>query len=319
MTEFLEDKSRLKKKMWYEFQTKLVWKPVIFMTVLHLVSLYYFVTFPYWQQLGVFMFAFIISSFANFGVTAGAHRLWTHRAYKAKTPLRIILAVFFYMAGQNSIHYWVRDHRVHHKYTDTPADPHDNTRGFWFSHVGWLVMKRRPEVFQRGKKIDMSDILNDPVVQFFDRHSFIFTILLTIVLPIVIPVYIFGHSWKWTIIAQIFMRYPWCLNATWSVNSFAHMFGYHSYDKNIRPAENIFVSFVAAGEGWHNYHHTFPWDYKTSEFKSFFFNNTTNWIDLFAKIGWAYDLRQASPELIKLTAERRGDGTHPNDVGKSIN
>ncbi|XP_057337672.1 acyl-CoA Delta(11) desaturase-like [Microplitis mediator] len=165
----------------------------------------------------------------------------------------------------------------------------------------------------------MSDILNDPVVQFFDRHSVIFTILFTAVLPIVIPVYIFGHSWKWTIIAQIFVHYPWSLNVTWSVNSFAHMFGYHSYDKNIRPADNIFVSFVAAGEGWHNYHHAFPWDYKTAELKSFFFNNTTDWIDMFAKIGWAYDLRQASSEQIKLTAKRRGDGTHPNYVGKSIN
>lgn len=104
------------------------------------------------------------------GVTAGVHRLWAHRTYKAKTPLRIILALCYYSAGQNRIFNWTRDHRVHHKYTDTVADPHDTNRGFWFSHVGWLTLKKRPDVRKKGKGIDMSDIINDPVVRFFDKY-----------------------------------------------------------------------------------------------------------------------------------------------------
>lgn len=63
------------------------------------------------------------------GITAGAHRLWAHRTYKAKLPLRIILAVFQTLAFQNHIYEWVRDHRVHHKFTDTDADPHNAKRG----------------------------------------------------------------------------------------------------------------------------------------------------------------------------------------------
>lgn len=178
---------------WFQFQTKLKPKNIIFVVGLHLTSLYYILTFPYlqhkflvaWSKLrlklnfsidrNVFnLFIKLIVGLtihlSGLGVTAGAHRLWAHRTYKAKMPLRILLAIFYYSAGQNSIFNWVRDHRIHHKYTDTEGDPHNNTRGFWFSHVGWLMMKRTPEVRQRLKNIDMSDIINDPVVQFFDRY-----------------------------------------------------------------------------------------------------------------------------------------------------
>lgn len=53
------------------------------------------------------------------GITAGAHRLWAHRAYKATWQLRLILIFVNLIAFQNSIYEWVRDHRLHHKYTDT--------------------------------------------------------------------------------------------------------------------------------------------------------------------------------------------------------
>jgi stearoyl-CoA desaturase (delta-9 desaturase) len=34
------------------------------------------------------------------GVTAGTHRLWSHRTYKAKWPLRVILMLLHTMAFQ---------------------------------------------------------------------------------------------------------------------------------------------------------------------------------------------------------------------------
>lgn len=106
------------------------------------------------------------------------------------------------------------------------------------------------------------------------------------------------------------MRYTLNLNFTWSVNSFAHIFGNRPYDKKIQPAENIGVAIVALGEGWHNYHHVFPWDYKAAELGNYKLNFTTFLLDMFAKIGWAYDLKEPSKELIKKTAEKYGDGTH---------
>ncbi|KAK0182036.1 hypothetical protein PV327_000208 [Microctonus hyperodae] len=299
-----------KPKKWYEFETKIKWGNTIFIVILHCLCFYYAITFPYRQHPFLFFWGYLMGELGGIGITAGAHRLWAHRSYKAKLPLRIILAILFYSAGMNKMYYWVRDHRTHHKYTDTEADPHDSTRGFWFSHVGWLMMKKKNIVRERGRQIDMTDILQDPVIQFFDKYYIIIAPLLFIFFPIFIPVYFFNQSLKYTIISQLFVRYPCILNATWSVNSFAHLFGYHTYDKNIRPTENIWVSFFAAGEGWHNYHHVFPWDYRAAEFKGFFFNLTSLLIDLFAKIGWAYDLKQVEPEQIRKVVEQKGDGTH---------
>lgn len=65
------------------------------------------------------------------------------------------------------------------------------------------------------------------------------------------------------------------------------------------------------GEGWHNYHHAFPWDYKAAELGSYKGNMTTMLIDFWAWIGLAYDRRTVSPELILKRAKRTGDGTHP--------
>lgn len=102
---------------------------------------------------------------ASMGVTAGAHRLWAHRTYKAKLPLRIFLMICQTTMLQNDIYEWVRDHRVHHKFTDTDADPHNSRRGFFFSHIGWLMLKKHKDVQVKGKTVDMSDIESDPVVQ----------------------------------------------------------------------------------------------------------------------------------------------------------
>lgn len=80
-----------------------------------------------------------------------------------------------------------------------------------------------------------------------------------------------------------------------------------NYFRSINPAENITVSILTNGEGFHNYHHTFPWDYKTSELGKYTFNWTTAFIDFFAKIGWAYDLKTVSDDMVRKRIERTGD------------
>lgn len=78
----------------------------------------------------------------------------------------------------------------------------------------------------------------------------------------------------------------------------------------INPSENKSVAVFAFGEGWHNYHHVFPWDYKTAELGNYRANFTTFFIDCMAKIGWAYDLKTVAPETIQKRVERTGDGSH---------
>jgi stearoyl-CoA desaturase (delta-9 desaturase) len=91
----------------------------------------------------------------------------------------------------------------------------------------------------------------------------------------------------------------------------AHFVGNKPYDKAIYPAENKIVAFLALGEGWHNYHHAFPWDYKAAELGDYSLNWATAFIDFFAKIGWAYDLKTVSRDVIEHRVKRTGDGSHP--------
>jgi stearoyl-CoA desaturase (Delta-9 desaturase) len=63
------------------------------------------------------------------------------------------------------------------------------------------------------------------------------------------------------------------------------------------PVESTFVAFLAVGEGWHNYHHAFPWDYRASEYGTPL--NLTGWfIDMFAKMGAVYDRREATHNMV---------------------
>lgn len=80
----------------------------------------------------------------------------------------------------------------------------------------------------------------------------------------------------------------------------------HLFDRFINASENLVASILSVGEGWHNYHHVFPWDYKTAELGNYHFNYTTAFIHLFAKIGWAYDLKTTSTELVRKRASRTG-------------
>lgn len=75
--------------------------------------------------------------------------------------------IFFLLSPpQNDIYEWARDHRVHHKFSETDADPHNATRGFFFAHIGWLFVRKHRDVIEKGKKLDVTDLLADPVVQF---------------------------------------------------------------------------------------------------------------------------------------------------------
>ncbi|KAJ2938428.1 hypothetical protein O0L34_g15667 [Tuta absoluta] len=290
------------------FKNEIKWDNTILIVLYHIFGVYwcYHYAFPVkWQSL---VFAVIMYVASGFGVTGGAHRLWTHRAYKAKVPLQLFLLMCYSSAGQNSLLQWVRDHRVHHKFSDTEADPHNANRGLFFSHIGWLMMKKNEEVLKRGKQLDLSDIENDPILRFYNRHFNYFKLLFCYILPTMIGVWLWGEDLKCAIAWQCFIRYLTVFHSELTVNSLAHTFGYKPYNKTIMPAENRFVSTCSLGEGWHNYHHAFPFDYKAAEHFDVF-NFGAKFINFFGRMGWAYDLKEATPEMINSIAQRMGDGT----------
>lgn len=290
---------------------QIVWRNVLVFIYLHAAAIYGFYLCFTAAKLATLAWAFSLFIYGGFGITGGAHRLWAHRCYKAKWPLRVYAAIGQTMAVQNDIYEWSRDHRVHHKFSETDADPHNARRGFFFAHVGWLLCKKHPEVIRRGKTIDMSDVLQDPIVAFQRKYYIPLVLLLAFAMPAFVPWYFWGESFKTAFFVASIFRYVFTLNVTWLVNSAAHLWGNHPYDKGINPAENRMVAFLTSGEGWHNYHHVFPWDYKSAELGNYSMNVTKAVIDFFAWIGWAYDLKTVPERIIRNRVHRTGDGSHP--------
>ncbi|XP_071439674.1 acyl-CoA Delta-9 desaturase-like isoform X2 [Hetaerina americana] len=295
----------------YNFQRQIVWKNVIGFIYLHAAAIYGLYLAITSAKLLTNIWAFFILIASAQGVLMGAHRLYSHKSYKATWQLRLILVILQTIAGQNCMYVWVRDHRQHHKYSDTDADPHNARRGFFFSHMGWLMSKKHPKVIEKGKGIDMSDLEQDGIVMFQKKYYKTLYMLLAIAIPTMVPNYLWQEDIWVSLFVSYFCRYVVLLHGTWTVNSFAHMIGYRPYDQDIVPVDHIITAEVTLGEGWHNYHHAFPYDYRAAEFGYRRDSLTTQLIDLMAWVGWARDLRTASNDVVKRRIERKGDGTHP--------
>jgi stearoyl-CoA desaturase (delta-9 desaturase) len=276
--------------------TKIVWRNVILMSAVHIGAVYGIYELVMNAKLYTWLWTFLLYFCSGLGITAGAHRLWAHRSYKASWPIRFILMIFNSIALQNDVIEWSRDHRVHHKYSETDADPHNAKRGFFFSHVGWLLVRKHPDVSAKGRKLDVADLLADPILAFQRRFYIPLVISLCFVMPTVVPL-IWGETLWVAYFTAAILRYCLVLNSTWMVNSIAHMYGNRPYDKTISPRQNIPTAMLTMGEGWHNYHHTFPQDYRTSEYP-WRLNATTLFIDFCARLGLASDLKTISAETI---------------------
>lgn len=280
----------------------LEWFQMFFMGVTHACALYaLFVVVPsgrvMWQT---YVEAAVLLFLSGLGVTAGAHRLWSHRSYSAAWPLRLFLMLCQATSFQRSVYSWATNHRVHHKHSDSEADPHNVNRGFFYSHIGWLFVKRNAAYEAALAQLDASDLWDDPIVRFqhvVDSIGSLSFFSQTMCFPV--PAFVAHYGWGEDFWVAYFiaghLRFVMSLHATFCVNSFAHMYGMRPYDAAIPPAENRWVSYVAIGEGWHNYHHKFPYDYATSEFgHTQQFNPTKLFIDMCDWLGLAWDRKRAT-------------------------
>jgi stearoyl-CoA desaturase (delta-9 desaturase) len=290
------------------YEMKIVWRNVILFTILHLGALYGVYSLLFEAKWLTWLWCYFLLFVSATGITAGAHRLWAHKSYKAKTPLKFILVIFNCVSFQNDIIEWARDHRVHHKYSETNADPHNALRGFFFAHIGWLLVRKHPDVAMKGKGVDISDLTNCPLLQFQRKYYRSLVIFFCFIVPSVVPM-LWGESAFVAYFTAGLLRYCISLNMTWCVNSVAHMWGFRPYDAKINPRQNYLTSFGAFGEGWHNYHHSFPYDYRASEFP-YTLNPTTLFIDVFTWIGWVYDRKIVSQEIIDKKKLKSGEHSH---------
>ncbi len=200
----------------------------------------------------------VLSALNGMSITGGYHRLWAHRAYEAHWSLRIFYMLFGAMATQNSILVWASGHRTHHRHVDhVDHDPYSSKRGFWFSHIGWMLRK-----YESGKEDfrNAPDLLNDPIVMFQHKHYLGVVLAMNFGLPLAIGLMV-GDVWGVLLLGGLF-RLVWSHHTTFFINSLAHMWGSRPYTDENTARDNGFLALFTYGEGYHNYHHIFQYDYR---------------------------------------------------------
>lgn len=265
---------------------------ILYLTAHHLLAVYALYSLPSvfsWRLLFEVVLAAQVTGML--GITAGAHRLWSHKSFEAAWPVRAIFMCANSAAHQGSIYHWVRDHRMHHKYTDSELDPHSIQYGFWYAHMGWLFFRKGEQLREATKTILMNDMETDSIVMFQKKNYMLLSHLFCFVLPA-----LYGwHAWNSLWIGYFYfglLRWVLLLHATWCVNSVAHMWGSQPYDTRLSARQNTFTSIVAVGEGWHNYHHKYAYDYRASEFGwTSEWNPTTLLLDGLGAVGLVWNRR----------------------------
>jgi stearoyl-CoA desaturase (delta-9 desaturase) len=295
---------------WGELIKEANWFMIYYLSVVHIgaiVGLQCLLSAK-WSTLALGVYVYYLT---GLGITMGAHRLWSHRSFKAHGIVRFFLMLCNSLANQGTIFHWTRDHRVHHKYSDTIADPHNSGRGFFFAHIGWLMVKKDPKVLEAGNKLNFDDLWADWTVVLQEKLNPWGQLFMCFVAPMLAGMYVCGESWYNALFVLGFLRYVLVLHATWLVNSAAHFYGYTPYDETIPPRENWFVSLGAIGEGWHNWHHKFPYDYATSEFGvTQQFNPTKLTIDIFAALGLVTERKRATGVWDKMKEAKAHGHSH---------
>ncbi|SBT36456.1 stearoyl-CoA desaturase, putative [Plasmodium ovale wallikeri] len=229
----------------------------------------------------------------GFGITFGAHRLWSHRAFKASPLVQVIFLVLNSFANQGSVITWAKNHRLHHKYSDTKYDPHNIRNGFFYSHVGWLLYQKTKYVKEKEKEIYVDDLLRNSLLLLQHKLDPYFNFFFCFIIPGIYTYYMYNNFWDGFFILGA-LRWIITLHATWSINSASHSFGHRPYNADIKASNNIFTSIVALGEGCHNYHHVFPYCYAMNEnFYILSINPTKYVIQFFYHLGLVWDLKSA--------------------------
>jgi stearoyl-CoA desaturase (Delta-9 desaturase) len=278
---------------------KFDWVNSIFLVVAHLVAasaIVWSVLHPHWETLALGLLWLVLCSL---GITAGYHRLFAHRAYKANAGLRLWLLLFGAAAVQNSALRWVNDHRVHHSRVDRPEDPYNIKRGFWWAHIGWVLFYDPTQELKRVR-----DLQADGLVLW--QHRFYVPVAIAVggLLPGAI-------AWTWGdalggVLVAGFLRLVLQYHFTFATNSVAHTFGRRTYDASTSARDSHLTALYTFGEGYHNFHHRFENDYRNGVLPWHW--DPTKWfIFSLSKLGAATDLKRTPPEKIaRALAMRQG-------------
>jgi len=194
--------------------------------------------------------AFLLGQFFGIvGISACYHRQLAHRAFSARRPLLFFHLLCGALAGQGGPIAWVRVHRAHHAHPDGELDPHSPRNGFWHAHLGWLLEGRRRETIPELRH-QPDDLLDDRMVAWFERST------LPLLAAMFAALYACGG---WAAVCWLgCFRIVLTLHTSWGINSLGHRFGYRNFETADDSRNNVLLSVLTGGEGYHNNHHRFP-------------------------------------------------------------
>jgi len=237
------------------------------------------------------------------GVTIGFHRYFTHRAFRAKRWLRVLLAVAGSMAIQGPVIQWVADHRKHHRFSDREGDPHspwrygDNawalTKGFFYSHVGWLF-----DWEKTSERRYAPELQADRAIRFVSS-SFPLWVAVSMLIPPLVGG-LWAWSWKGALTAFFWgslVRVALLHHVTFAINSVCHIKGRRPFKTRDRSQNVWWLALPSMGESWHNFHHADPTSARHGV-RRMEIDTSAALIRLMEKLRWVKDVRWPDANLV---------------------
>jgi stearoyl-CoA desaturase (delta-9 desaturase) len=254
---------------------------------LHFVPLLAFVTGVTWRAVWLALALYFIRMVA---ITGGYHRYFSHRSYRLRRVPQFVLAFVGTTAAQKGPLWWAAHHRAHHKYADTERDIHSPIRGFWWSHVGWILCDK----YNATDSDSIKDFTKYPELVWLDKYDWIGPWALGI------ACYLYA-GWSGLLIG-FFASTVVLWHATFCVNSLAHVMGRRVYDTTDTSRNSAIVALITSGEGWHNNHHRYPWAARQG-FRWWQVDVTYYVLRLFSFVGIVRDIRPV-PAAVRDEARR---------------
>ena len=245
------------------------------------------------------LFAFYMAA-VPLSITLGYHRLFAHATFKASAPVRFCVLFFGAGAFEQPALKWASQHRDHHRYVDTDLDPYSIKKGFFYAHIGWLIFWKHKINYENVKDLWASRLIRHQY-----KYYYIWAVTSGIILPLLIGA-LTGHVLG-ALLLSVCLRLTLVYHATFCINSVCHMFGKATYDIYSSARDHWVAALITYGEGYHNFHHHFPADYRNGV--RWYQWDPTKWlIALLANVGLAWNLKKVSRFQIlaaRLAAENQ--------------
>lgn len=187
---------------------------------------------------------------SGLGVSAGMHRVYSHKTHRPKPWLNHLLAFASLGAGQGSAISWVAVHRNHHRFSDTEKDLHSPIHGKWNAWFGWYRKLNEKTINHRLAV----DLLRDPLHVFIHKHYFKMFWTLSLL-------WLGTFNFDWITWAHTFvLSVAISLLQDNSVNLFCHLrsFGYRRYDTKDMSVNIAWAAPFTFGQSLHHNHHAQP-------------------------------------------------------------